>query len=514
MKLHNPLDKRRSGVLLHPTSLPGPWVAGDISHSAYRFIEFLAAAGQSVWQMLPLGPTHGDRSPYQCLSTHAGNPLLISLDWLVDKGWLENNLWESAEPHDGWRKQTLQRGCEVALAQCDDATREDFDRFCRGQAFWLDNYVDYVVLKEMHHGASWTQWPVELRLCDQAAVRKALKPFAATLRIRKFEQYLFFTQWRSLRNYAHQHGIYLFGDLPIFVSGDSADVWAHRQYFSVDEQGNSEVVAGVPPDAFSDLGQRWGNPLYNWKALKQDNFGWWKDRLRTQFSLYDMVRIDHFRGLESYWEIPATSDTAVSGRWVAAPGRALLDEINVAFSEMSLVAEDLGIITDAVHRLRKDYAIPGMKVLQFAFDGDPDNHHLPHNHTPDMVVYTGTHDNDTTLSWFQNAGESERHRVRAYLECSDQDIPWALIRSAMMSPAATTILPLQDILSLDGEHRMNTPGTTEGNWCWRFNWEQFPHGVAERLREISERYARGSDGEALRSFQQENLLPLTERRRA
>jgi 4-alpha-glucanotransferase len=514
VKLHNPLEQRRSGILLHPTSLPGPWVAGDMSHSAYRFVEFLAAAGQSVWQLLPLGPTHGDGSPYQCLSTHAGNPLLISLDWLIDKGWLEEDLWQHAEPTVEWRRLTLQRGCENALARCDEKTVADFDRFCRGQAFWLNDYVNYVVLKELHHGASWTEWPADLRLRDKNAVEKTLQPHADLVRVRKFEQYLFFTQWRSLRKYAHQHGVYIFGDLPIFVSGDSADVWAHRQLFSVDTEGNSEVVAGVPPDAFSELGQRWGNPLYDWSALRRDGFSWWKDRLRTHFSLYDLVRIDHFRGLESYWEIPAKSPTAVDGRWVDAPGDALLTEVKATFTEMPLIAEDLGIITDEVHALRRRYSMPGMKVLQFAFDGDTGNHHLPHNHTPDMVVYTGTHDNDTTLSWYQSADESERHRVRAYLECADQDVPWCVIRSAMMSAANTAILPLQDVLSLGAGHRMNTPGTVEGNWCWRFQWELLSDEVAGRLRELTSRYDRLSDGAPVESFQKENRWPLVERRRA
>lgn len=485
-----------------------------MSHEAYRFIEFLAAAGQTVWQILPLGPTHADGSPYQCLSTHAGNPLLISLDWLIDRGWLPRDLWDRCEPTVAWRQRVLQQGCEQALAACDEATLADFERFCRGQAFWLDDYANYAVLKEMHQGASWTDWPLPLRLCDKTAVQKALASQVATLQLRKFEQYLFLTQWRNLRNYAHQHGIYLFGDLPIFVSGDSADVWAHRKFFSVDEQGQSQVVAGVPPDAFSDLGQRWGNPLYDWSALEKDRFGWWKDRLRTHFSIYDMVRIDHFRGLESYWEIPAESESAVNGRWVKAPGEALLAEIQDTFSEMSLIAEDLGIITDAVHQLRQDFDLPGMKVLQFAFDGDRDNHHLPHNHTPDMVVYTGTHDNDTTQSWYKSASDRERHLVRAYLECADEDVPWCLIRSAMMSAANTAIVPLQDVLALGHGHRMNTPGTIVDNWCWRFSWEQFPDGLAERLRELSSRYGRVSGDTAVQSFQQDNGWPLIERRRA
>ncbi len=512
MKLHNPLEQRRSGVLLHPTSLPGPWIMGDMSHNAYRFIEFLAASGQTIWQVLPLGPTHGDSSPYQCLSTHAGNPLLISLDWMVDKGWLAEDVWQRAEPTTEWRLKILEAGCVKALASGDQETLEDFDRFCRGQAFWLDDYVNYAVLKERHHGASWTQWPLPLRRAEPAAVATELESSADRLQLRKFEQYLFFTQWRNLRNYAHSHGVYLFGDLPIFVAGDSADVWAHRENFAVDENGKCMVVAGVPPDAFTDEGQRWGNPLYNWPALEKSNFKWWLERLRTHFSIYDLVRIDHFRGLESYWEIPATSETAINGEWVKAPGAALLQAVQDSFSEMSLVAEDLGIITDAVHELRSEFAIPGMKVLQFAFDGDMHNHHLPHNHSADMVVYTGTHDNDTSLSWYQSASDQTRHLVRAYLECSDHDMPWALIRSAMMSVANTTIIPMQDVLSLGAGHRMNTPGTTADNWHWRFDWSQLEDHVATSLRELTERYSRLGDGNPVGSFQDINSWPLVERR--
>ena len=487
---------------------------GDMSHEAYRFIEFLAAAGQTIWQVLPLGPTHGDGSPYQCLSTHAGNPLLISLDWLIDKGWLSSEIWQHAEPTTQWRLQTLEQGCSAALKSCDQKTRDDFERFCRGQAFWLDDYVNYIVIKERHDGASWTEWPLPLRRCEPAAVAAELKTSDARLQLRKFEQYLFFTQWRNLRNYAHTHGVYIFGDLPIFVAGDSADVWAHRECFAVDENGVSEVVAGVPPDAFTDEGQRWGNPLYNWKVLEKNNFSWWTDRLRTHFSIYDLVRIDHFRGLESYWEIPATSATAIQGEWVKAPGVELLNAVQESFSEMSLVAEDLGIITDAVHELRSRFSIPGMKVLQFAFDGDTHNHHLPHNHSSDMVVYTGTHDNDTSLSWYNSASDETRHLVRSYLECSDEDMPWALIRSAMMSVANTTITPMQDVLALGQGHRMNTPGTVTDNWCWRFDWSQVSDTIANDLRNLTGRYSRLGDGKAVGSFQQVNSWPLVERRSA
>jgi len=344
--IKNPLEQRRSGILLHPTSLPGPWIMGDFSHNAYRFVEFLAAAGQTVWQVLPLGPTHGDLSPYQCMSTHAGNPLLISLDWMVDKGWLPPDVWNTAENNVQWRIDTLARGCDQAVSTLDSATRKQFEQFEKSEACWLEDYARYTVIKQLEQGAAWMDWPRELRQNQRQAVDGVLKDCQPQLRRCKFEQYLFYTQWLELRRYANQHGVNLFGDLPICVAGDSADVWANREWFTVDAEGNSKSVAGVPPDAFTAEGQRWGNPLFNWERLQANRFGWWLDRLRTHSE----------------------------------------------FGELPLVAEDLGIITPAVDKLREDFNLPGMKVLQFAFDGDQGNHHLPHNHSKDMVAYTGTHD--------------------------------------------------------------------------------------------------------------------------
>ncbi len=510
MKLHSPFEDRRSGVLLHPTSLPGPWCAGDFSHEAYRFVEFLAAAGQTIWQMMPLGLTHDDGSPYQCLSTHAGNTLLISLDWLVDKGWLEVDIWQRAKPTKQWRMQTLERACRHALGAIDETTRGDFDRFVRGQSYWIEDYANFIVLKELENGAGWKEWPEDLRRCNPSAVAAALKGAEDKLELRKFEQYVFFRQWRELRRFAHSHGVYIFGDLPIFVSEDSADVWAHRHVFTVDEDGVGSVVAGVPPDAFTDEGQLWGNPLYDWDALKKTDFLWWTDRLRTHFSIFDMVRIDHFRGLESCWEVPASSSTAKDGQWIKTPGLELLSKVQQQFTDMPLVAEDLGIITSEVDKLRKQFSLPGMKVLQFAFDGDDHNHHLPHNHSEDMVVYTGTHDNDTTVSWYQSESESARQQVRGYLECSDHDMPWSLIRSAMMSVAQTAVFPMQDILGLGDGNRMNLPGTTDGNWQWRFDWSQVDAGLADRLREITARYSRVGPGGPITELG--NVWPDVERR--
>lgn len=489
-KIENPMEQRRSGVLLHPTSLPGPWLTGDFSHNAYRFVEFLAAASQTVWQVLPLGPVHDDGSPYQCLSTHAGNPLLISLDWMVDKGWLSADIWDQSEGSVQWRKDALARGCDNALSSLDSATRERFAQFEKSEAYWLQDYARYTVIKQLEQGVAWMDWPLELRRNNRQAVDKVISNHQQQLRRCKFEQFVFYTQWLELRQYANSHGVKLFGDLPICVAGDSADVWANREWFTVDLDGNSNAVAGVPPDAFTAEGQRWGNPLFDWEQLQANRYGWWLDRLRTHFKLYDLVRIDHFRGLESYWEIPASSATAINGKWVKAPGAGLLGEIEKEFGDLPLVAEDLGIITEAVDKLREGFNLPGMKVLQFAFDGDTDNLHLPHNHAKDMVVYTGTHDNDTTLSWYHSLSEADRHQVRRYLNCADEEMPWALVRSAMMSVAQLSILPMQDLLALGPGNRMNTPGTVVGNWSWRFDWSDVSEGLASDLADLTRNYSR------------------------
>jgi len=442
--MNNPLEQRRSGVLLHPTSLPGPWIMGDFSHNAYRFVEFLAAAGQTVWQVLPLGPTHGDLSPYQCMSTHAGNPLLISLDWMVDKGWLDGNIWERAEDRIEWRQDVLARGCDSALSSLSGPMKNRFEQFQQTESGWLDDYAQYIVIKQLEQGAAWMDWPRELRRHSNTAIEKALRHSTDQVRRCKFEQFIFYTQWLELRQYANQHGVN--------------------------------------------------------NRLQVNQFGWWLDRIRTHFNLYDLVRIDHFRGLESYWEIPASSPTAIKGKWVEAPGAALLGEIAKKHGELPLVAEDLGIITVAVDRLREDFDLPGMKVLQFAFDGDPDNHHLPHNHSKDMVAYTGTHDNDTTVSWYQSLSADDKHQVRRYLNCSDDDMPWALVRSAMMSVAQLAIIPMQDLLSLGEGHRMNTPGTVAGNWSWRFDWSQLSDNLASELADLTHNYSRYPSSEKAQSM--------------
>lgn len=487
--------QRRSGLLLHPTSLPGDLAAGDIGHQAYRFIEFLAASGMGVWQMLPLGPTHTDGSPYQCLSVHAGNPTLISIEWLVNRRWLR----KPECPADATASETFRLNClRLALAgfevSADTEARQAYADFHDTQAHWLDDYALYVALRREQGGEPWWNWPPGERDREPKVLRQAEQRLVDEINQVRFEQFVFFTQWHELKDYAHRHGVALFGDMPIFVAHDSAEVWAQRQYFALDDQGLAETVAGVPPDYFSTTGQRWGNPHYHWERLQASGFKWWIDRLRTQLDLFDLVRVDHFRGFEAFWEIPADAETAIEGRWVKAPGRALLRALHEAFHHLPLVAEDLGIITPEVEQLRQEFGLPGMKILQFAFDGNPANPYLPHNHESNSVVYTGTHDNDTTLAWYQALPEADRHRLVDYLGFNvSTTMPWPLIRGALASVANMAILPMQDALGLGPGNRMNLPGTVENNWRWRFQWEQVPPDLSGQLHHLNLIYGRCGD---------------------
>ena len=481
----NITDQRRAGILLHITSLPGMDDQGDMGHQAYRFIEFLSAAGMTIWQTLPLGAVHDDRSPYQCLSVHAGNPLLISQDWLKDRAWLNKNLHGNIK-----RENWLRLAYEGFKQHTKHADATEFRQFCEQEKSWLDDYALYIALREQHKHRPWMEWPVPVRDRMADSLAKARHQLADEIERICFEQFVFFKQWHELRDYAHRHNVYLFGDMPIFVAHDSAEVWAHREYFSVASDGHASKVAGVPPDYFSATGQRWGNPLYNWDAMQKNNFQWWKQRLHSQLELFDLIRIDHFRGLEAYWEIPAEAETAIDGHWVKAPGDALLQALTEQLHGLPLVAEDLGTITPEVDELRHKYNIPGMKIIQFAFDGDPSNPYLPHQHQADYVVYTGTHDNDSSLAWFESLDEPVRQHVLDYLGHPEEDFPWPLIRCALASVANMTILPMQDILALGNDSRMNTPGTMEGNWSWRFKWEQLPDGLAARLHHMLRLYNR------------------------
>ncbi|MDH5613126.1 MAG: 4-alpha-glucanotransferase [Gammaproteobacteria bacterium] len=477
--------KRRAGVLLHPTSLPESLGNGDLGHQAYRFIEFLNTCGFKVWQMLPLGPTHDDKSPYQCLSAHAGNPLLISLDWLEDRGWLVREKIDVTETAGNYRLFCLKQAAENFYQINDKSWMERISGFSREHANWLDDYALFIALKNKYQNQPWYDWPVPVRHREVTALDEASRELQATIKQTIFEQFVFFTQWHELHDYAKRYEIELFGDMPIFVAKDSADVWAQRKNFLMNEDGEMAYVAGVPPDAFSDTGQRWGNPLYDWEYMRATSFSWWKERFNTQLKLFDMIRIDHFRGLQACWQIPGDEETAINGKWVEVPGRELLLELFDTFHYLPLIAEDLGVITDEVIELKESFNLPGMKVLQFAFDGNTDNPHLPHRHKISDLIYTGTHDNDTTLGW---ANDEENYNKPFFEEYTGRNIEsaeqgaWSMIRLAMSSVSFLCMLPMQDLLMLDSSARMNIPGTVGGNWLWRLGLEKVK---AKRIEKIS-----------------------------
>lgn len=485
--------QRRAGVLLHPTSLPNPLMNGDIGHEAYRFIEFLNAHKFKVWQMLPLGPTHDDKSPYQCLSSHAGNPLLISLDWLEDKSWLIKDDVHIANIKESYRICCLQQAGENFYKMNNQQWQASINDFAEEHRYWLDDYSLFMAFKKKYNNAPWYEWPDEVRHRDLKGIEDARLELEKEIKQVKFEQFVFFTQWHEVRDYAKSHEVELFGDMPIFVARDSADVWAQRENFLMDLDGNMPFVAGVPPDAFSDSGQRWGNPLYNWEYMQSTNFSWWKERFKTQLELFDMMRIDHFRGLQACWKIPQADETAVNGKWVEVPGKELLTELFKTLPRLPLVAEDLGVITKEVVDLKECFNLPGMKVLQFAFDGNTHNPHLPHLHEFDDVIYTGTHDNDTTLGWVSNESNYNKHYLEDYsgfsLQQAEQGVS-ILIRMAMSSVSFLCILPMQDILMLDSSARMNTPGTVGKNWNWTFDWQQVNQETIESLSKFITVYQR------------------------
>lgn len=477
------LNKRRSGVLLHITSLPGRWECGDLGSEAYNFINFLHDTGVHVWQTLPLGLPHGDGSPYQCLSAHAGNTGLISIEWLIGKGWLKSEeLCYDCQASFSFRKNCLiSRAFNNFQNLADKQQLAEFQQFCSDKASWLDDFALFIALRNVFGLKSWSQWPEAFKQREPQALKDAKHLLKASLDDIKFAQYIFFLQWHELKVYAAQNEVLLFGDIPIFVSYDSADVWANRKEFKLNILGEMEVVAGVPPDYFSENGQRWGNPHYDWDYQKSTGFKWWLDRLESQYEMFDILRIDHFRAFEAAWEIPASEDTAINGKWVEAPGRELLQAIQHSFPSLCLVAEDLGIITKEVEALRDDFNLPGMKILQFAFDGHHDNPYLPMNFGTNSVVYTGTHDNDTSLGWFEALTDFEKQRVYEFLGKPNQPMPDALIHAAMSSIANLAIIPMQDILKLGSVARMNTPGTIEGNWKWRFDWSQLTNDKVNDL---------------------------------
>lgn len=495
---------RASGILLHPTSLPGPHGSGDLGPSAYHFVDWLVTARQTLWQILPLGGIGPGNSPYMSSSAFAGNVLLIDLQELQQRGWLtDDDLVPSADFSASqlhfaavypWRIDRLHRAAHHFQEQANAADKADFDAFCKAQASWLQDYALFMSLAESLGWQDWCEWEPGLARREPQALRAAEIAHARAIHFWKFCQWCFFRQWRRLRAYANERGVRIVGDAPIFIAYMSAEAWARQELFELDDKGGAYVVAGVPPDFFSAEGQRWGNPLYRWSAHAAEGYAWWIERVRRIFDLVDIVRIDHFRGFAGYWEIPAEEPTAIKGRWVAGPGPALFHAIRDALGALPIIAEDLGVITPDVESLRDEFELPGMRILQFAFgEGQHDdniNPFLPHNFDSNTVAYTGTHDNDTTIGWWASISGAMRQNVKDYLGIDGSDIHWALIRATSASVADTVIFPMQDVLGLDGTHRMNLPGQRSGYWEWRFAWNQVQPVHADRLRQLGTLYRR------------------------
>lgn len=471
------LNQRIAGVLLHPTSLPGPHGAGDFGPAAYRFVDWLASAGQRLWQLLPTTPIGPGDSPYQGVSAFAGNPWLVALEPLIEKGWLAQPDVPDFDPLQlqygrvlPWREQQLRAAAAGFVARASAADRRDFAQWCEAERSWLDDYALFMAIRSPLNGQPWWAWPAPLARREPAALAAARLTHAEEFTFWQFVQWCFDTQSAALKAYANTRGVHLMGDLPIFVAHDSADCWSRPDLYHLDEQFQTTVVAGVPPDAMSAEGQRWGNPLYRWERMAAENYAWWTARVRRALSQADVFRIDHFRGFAGYYEIPAASPNAQQGRWVTGPGRALFEAIEKSLGKLPIVAEDLGFITDDVHELREGCGFPGMKILQFGFGGDGSHEFLPHMWPRDSVAYTGTHDNDTVRGWWDQAGPRERAFAGSYLPCGDHDVHWAMIRACSNSVANIAVFPLQDVLGLGSEHRMNVPGVLGGNWGWRFSW--------------------------------------------
>ncbi len=502
---------RSSGVLLHPTSLPGPYGVGDFGPEAYRFVDFLHSAGQKLWQVLPLNPTGYADSPFQCFSASAGNPLLISLDRLAAQGLLSSKDLNAVpklpvETVDfgaaiHFKYPLLRRAAANFFSDASVECRSRFDEFAQSNASWLDDFAVFMAVKEAHHLAEWTKWPADIAARQPEAMKRWSALHAPSIAAHKFLQFEFFQQWQDLRAYSRERNIRIIGDVPIYVAQDSADVWANRQFFFLDDRGIPEKMSGVPPDYFSATGQLWGNPIYNWVLLKETGYKWWIERMRAALRLYDYVRIDHFRGFEAYWEVPAGETTAMNGRWQKGPGAELFSALRKALGDLPIIAENLGVITPEVEAIRHEFGFPGMAILQFAFGKDPQAPTFkPHNYVHDLVAYTGTHDNDTVVGWWNSEGGDstrtvedvlkEHAHARAYLGFEDEPIHWVMIRGIMSSVANTAIAPMQDILGLGSEARMNLPGMASGYWKWRMKPGAATPEISARLKKTVTLYDR------------------------
>lgn len=500
------LKQRSSGILLHPTSLPGKYGIGTLGRDACNFIDFLSKSGQSLWQILPLGPTGFADSPYQCFSSLAGNPLLIDLEQLVTDGLLQSGDLLTSELHaEGYVdyetlipvKNLLLKKAYESFAETKSAKeKKGFLNFTQSQSSWLDDFALFMALKDHFQNEAWYTWENPLKLRELSALKKYKDLLSKEIGYHKFQQYTFFRQWSVIKDYANLHNVRIIGDIPLYVAYDSADVWVNPGLFQLDKNLTPVAVGGVPPDYFSETGQLWGNPLYDWDALRKDGFKWWVDRIRKNLALYDIIRIDHFRGFAGYWAIPYGEDTAVNGKWMSCPGTEFFEVLGHTLGELSIIAEDLGVITPEVMELRDSNGLPGMKILQFAFDSKEENDHLPYNYSRNCVVYTGTHDNDTVSGWFESASAADREFFLEYIQSDGTSVNWDMIRVAWGSVANTAIVPMQDLLGLGNAARMNLPGTTSGNWKWRATKNNFDVDLANRLAHITNLYGRNTKQES------------------
>lgn len=492
---------RSSGLLLHPTSFPGPYGIGDLGTVAYNFVDFLEASGQQIWQILPLGPTGHGNSPYMSYSSMAGNPLLISLDVLQEEGWLTaDELAALPEfPLDTvdfdavmeTKLPLLNRAADRFHAAASPQQRQAFNSFCQSRDFWLDDFALFMALKDAHDGKGWHQWDEAIARRQPAALQQWRTTLQAEINRYKFLQFEFFRQWSQLRQYANDRQIQIIGDMPIYVAHDSADVWALPHLFHLDpETGEPALMAGVPPDYFSETGQLWGNPIYNWEEMKQRGFQWWLHRLQALLDYIDLIRIDHFRGFQAYWAVPHGETTAMNGEWIEAPGHELFLAVREGLGSLPILAEDLGVITPEVEALRDEFEFPGMKILHFAFGSGAGNPYLPFNFDRNCMVYTGTHDNNTTVGWFESLSDWDQDNVLQYFGGATEGIHWSMIRLAFSSVANQAVVPFQDVLGLGADARMNIPGVAEGNWGWRYRAEALNEEVSGRLRWLTDIYGR------------------------
>ncbi len=495
---------RMSGLLLHPTSLPGPYGIGDLGPEAYEFVDMLKASGQKLWQVLPLGPVNGSNSPYQSFSSFAGQPLVISPDLLKESGLLTQEDLDAiprlsyghvefAKVKE-YKRPLLEKALDAFLALSeDDPLVVEYEEFCKEEKEWLDDYALFMAIMKEHDDQPWYDWEPAIRKGNKTAKKayKKLETVQREIKYQSFIQFMFFRQWKALKAYANEQGISIIGDIPIFAADNSADVWANKKLFKLDKDGHPTGIAGVPPDYFSATGQLWGNPVYKWTAHKKENYAWWMSRIKAQLVKYDYVRIDHFRGLDEYWEVPADAETALEGKWMPGPKsdffKVMMEQLG---DDLPIIAEDLGDITPSVHALRDEFNLPGMKILQFAFENINDNDFLPYNYPRNSICYTGTHDNDTSSGWYHSATEQSKDKIRRYLSTDGSHISWDMIRCALSSVSRMAIIPIQDIFEDGSNRRMNIPGVPDGNWAYRYYKEQFHEGLVKGLREMSEIYGR------------------------